>query len=330
MGEGEPGRVQGRAAQASSAARAARRGALDGARRAAVRGVARHGMADGGQVHADLVRAPGVDAHAQQRRAVEGLHHAVARSAPRARAARARTSSCDARGRGRWARRSRPRAARGTPSTTARYSFSTVARRELRAPARGGSRRPWPPPCRPGGAAVQAVHDARPQHAADAREVAHVMEQRVHQRPRGAARARVHDEPGRLVDHQQVRVLVHDGERDVLGPRARPPRARAPPPRPAGRRAGAREAAAGRAVERAPRPPSISACRRARLRSGSGAASQAVEALAGSPVVHRRGARRRHRRPLRRARAHGGGGDALPRRTAGEGERAPQHHQDAR
>ena len=69
-----------------------------------------------------------------------------------------------------------------------------------------------------GGPAVQPVDDARAQDAADAREVADVVEERVHQRARRRARARVDDQARRLVHHQQMGVLVHDGEGDVLGP----------------------------------------------------------------------------------------------------------------
>ena len=43
-----------------------------------------------------------------------------------------------------------------------------------------------------------------------------VEEQRVHQRSRGIAAARVHDHALRLVDHDHIIVLEQDGERDVL------------------------------------------------------------------------------------------------------------------
>ena len=63
----------------------------------------------------------------------------------------------------------------------------------------------------------EPVDDARAKHAPDPGEVATVVEERVHQ---GAARVpgrRVHDEPGRLVDDDQLRVLVEHDERDRLG-----------------------------------------------------------------------------------------------------------------
>ena len=69
----------------------------------------------------------------------------------------------------------------------------------------------------PGGAAIEAVDDAGAQHAADARQVVHPGEQRVHERAaRGAGRG-VDHEAGGLVDHQQRSVLVHHPQRDVLG-----------------------------------------------------------------------------------------------------------------
>ena len=48
---------------------------------------------------------------------------------------------------------------------------------------------------------VEAVHDARPRHAADAREARAAMgDQRVDERAGRIAGAGMHDEPGRLVD----------------------------------------------------------------------------------------------------------------------------------
>jgi hypothetical protein len=69
----------------------------------------------------------------------------------------------------------------------------------------------------PGGVLVETVHDARPLHPADAREtVAAMGNQRIDQRAAGMPRGRMHDEPRRLVDHDQLVVLEHDLERDVL------------------------------------------------------------------------------------------------------------------
>ena len=65
--------------------------------------------------------------------------------------------------------------------------------------------------------AVEAVDDPRPLDAGDptpGRAVA-VGQQRVDQRAAGMARRRMDDQPGRLVDDQQVVVLVDDAERDL-------------------------------------------------------------------------------------------------------------------
>ena len=56
----------------------------------------------------------------------------------------------------------------------------------------------------PGRAAIQPVHDARPQLAADAAQIGEVMEQRVDERARRVARAGVHHHAGRLVQHGEV------------------------------------------------------------------------------------------------------------------------------
>jgi hypothetical protein len=70
------------------------------------------------------------------------------------------------------------------------------------------------------------VHDARPQHAAYPAEIPDVVQQRVDERAAAVARRRVHDHPGRLVEHDEVGILEHDpewqrlrlgAERDRLG-----------------------------------------------------------------------------------------------------------------
>ena len=68
-----------------------------------------------------------------------------------------------------------------------------------------------------GGILVEAMHDARPLHAADAGQaVAAVRQQRIDERTRGMAGARMGRHAFRLVDDDQVRVLVDDPERDRL------------------------------------------------------------------------------------------------------------------
>jgi hypothetical protein len=67
------------------------------------------------------------------------------------------------------------------------------------------------------GVLVEAVDDAGAQLAADAGQIGAVGEQGVDQ---GAARVsgrRMDDQAGRLVDDDQVRILVEDGQRDRLG-----------------------------------------------------------------------------------------------------------------
>ena len=66
-----------------------------------------------------------------------------------------------------------------------------------------------------GGVLVEPMHDARPLHAADARQaVAAMGDERVHERAGLMSRRRVDDQPGRLVDDDEVVVLVHDGKID--------------------------------------------------------------------------------------------------------------------
>ena len=67
------------------------------------------------------------------------------------------------------------------------------------------------------GVLVEAVDDPRARRAADAAQVGAVEEKGVDERPRVVAGGRVDDETRRLVDEDDVRVLVDDVERDVLG-----------------------------------------------------------------------------------------------------------------
>ncbi len=65
--------------------------------------------------------------------------------------------------------------------------------------------------------AVEPVHDPRPALAPDAREVPDVVEQRVDEGSGRVAGRGMDHEAGRLVDGDQVFVLVEDRERNVLG-----------------------------------------------------------------------------------------------------------------
>ena len=63
---------------------------------------------------------------------------------------------------------------------------------------------------------VEAVDDARTDLTVDAGEILAVIEQCIDERPRVDARCRMHDHAARLVDDDDVAVLVEDGERDIL------------------------------------------------------------------------------------------------------------------
>ncbi len=67
------------------------------------------------------------------------------------------------------------------------------------------------------GVLVQPVHDARPLHPANAGQTLAAMgDQRIDERPGLVTGAGMHDEAGRLVDDDEVVVLVDDIERDIL------------------------------------------------------------------------------------------------------------------
>ena len=75
----------------------------------------------------------------------------------------------------------------------------------------------------PARVAVEAMDDARPLDAGDAAPglAVAVGQQRVDERAARMARRRVDDQPGRLVDDQQVVVLVDDPQRRCRAPAAR-------------------------------------------------------------------------------------------------------------
>lgn len=69
---------------------------------------------------------------------------------------------------------------------------------------------------------VEAVDDAGPAHPADARQAGAAMgDESVHQGARVVTRRRVHHEARRLVDHDEVVVLVGDHEVQAFGHRLR-------------------------------------------------------------------------------------------------------------
>jgi hypothetical protein len=63
-------------------------------------------------------------------------------------------------------------------------------------------------------ATVEAMDDARARFASDTAEIRDVVKKRVDERSGRMAGAWVHDEPGRLVEHRHVGVLVDDFERE--------------------------------------------------------------------------------------------------------------------
>ena len=69
---------------------------------------------------------------------------------------------------------------------------------------------------------VEAVDDARPLHTPDPGEgIAAMVEEGVDERPIRISRAGMHDEPGRLVDDEEVLVLIDHRELDRFGLRLR-------------------------------------------------------------------------------------------------------------
>ena len=70
------------------------------------------------------------------------------------------------------------------------------------------------------GVFVEAVDNTRPERSADARQsLRAVRDQRVDERAVGIAGASVDDEPGGLVDDDQVFVFIDHGKRHRLRPR---------------------------------------------------------------------------------------------------------------
>jgi hypothetical protein len=67
------------------------------------------------------------------------------------------------------------------------------------------------------GSFVEPVNDSRSLHAANAREVTHVMQESIHERSIWMTRARVDDATGYLVDDKDVAVLVDQVQGQVLG-----------------------------------------------------------------------------------------------------------------
>ncbi len=175
----------------------------------AVRGVAEQRMPERGQVHADLVRAPGFEAALHERGGAEALDDVDVRA--RGLAGRddghlgaLRRMAPD--------RRVDRRRAREVAEHDRDVLALDAARRQLpdEIDLRGPGLRDDHEPAR---VLVEPVHDAR---ARQRGQRGRVMQQRVLQRAVAVAAARMHDEAGRLVEDEERVVLVHDRERDRL------------------------------------------------------------------------------------------------------------------
>ena len=242
MNEREPFRVQ----------RLARK--AQGARALAVGGIADERMSQRREVHADLVRAPGLEAASQEGGKGETLDDLVMRH---------RLASARHHG--------HARAAARVPADPRRYRAVTrhppVHEREVLAlhgacgdlareiGLRRERARDHQEPAR---VLVEPVHDAGARNGC---EDGLVREQRVQQGPAPVAGAGMHDETRRLVDHDERAVLVDDRERYAFGPVRLVPgvgRGRERDALPA-MEALARRRRAGRRPSRAPRAPSARA-----------------------------------------------------------------------
>ena len=173
-----------------------------GPTRAAVVAVTGDRMPDGGEVGPDLVRAPGLQAGADQRQPGQLTLDARSGCAPLAASRYGSTCACAGARHGpaeprscRSRSRASPSRARGTRVRLA--PPQRLPKPPLRLLALGDHHQP-------GRVAVEPVHDVgRPAATCS------VLEQ-LDQGPATVARRRVHDEARRLVDDQQPVVLEHD------------------------------------------------------------------------------------------------------------------------
>src|SRR5580765_5275560 len=193
MLEREPFRVKKRALQAGHRADIAWHAPVN----ATVHRVANDGMADRAEMHANLVRASGVNGHLAERQAWH-LERAgdSGNGFPRASRPRGHLLPMD------WIAADggidTPAGRYGTPHERDIFlldlAILELPRQFL---VRGIVLRD---DHHAGRAAIEAVDDSRPQHAADAAEVGDVVQQRIDERARGVTRAGMHDHARRLVD----------------------------------------------------------------------------------------------------------------------------------
>ena len=275
MREGQPRGVQELALEAEAARRA-------------VLGVARDGMADRLQVRADLVRAPGLQAHAQQRRARAAPRssskcvHRRARVVgvgrhPRAHAPVAPERRVD---RARCAPAGGPRRARGTRASIVAAPAARALQRAVHGLGAGDDEQA-------GGVAVQPVHDAR--RARRPRRRRRMPASACASVPVAVPARRVHDDAGGLVDDEQVLVLVGDRVRRVAAPSRRAAPRSGSSTATSSPRAQHGGAWAPRAPSTSTRPASIRRCARAREPSGAArnASSRSPASLRRRSPLHR-------------------------------------------
>ena len=205
--------------------------------RAAVQRIADDGVADGAQVHADLVRAPGVDGDPAQRHAAEvsrpgDAGDGLAGAAGAGRHLLAMPGVAADRGVDALALLDQ------TPDqrhvllfhlAVVELAGQFLVRRVVLGHHHDAA-----------GALVEPMDDPGTDRAADPAQVLDVMEQRVHERSvRSASRGMDHH-AGRLVDDDDIGVVEEDDERDVLSLRPSRRTRRAASLRPCRPRAAAR------------------------------------------------------------------------------------------
>ncbi len=187
-----------------------RAGCRRDAEAAAVGLVADQRVADMSHVHADLVGTAGFQLHPHMGVRAEALEHTVV--ADRRLAA---VGDCHALAHAAVAADGRVDLATGSHHTNHDAFINAADRALLQLVDQVGLRlQGLGHHHQAGGVLVQAVHDAGARHVDD---VGHMVQQRVQQGAAGMPGSRVHNQAGRLVDHQDLVVFIDDVQRDVLG-----------------------------------------------------------------------------------------------------------------